>query len=553
MGRSQPSKDKLMKISKRLLLAIVGVFFLLVSYADSQLKAESSEAIYHNYWPVFSIAYPNHWIKKQPERRIALKVEAPERYPVLRIAISPGFITSSKRITDLYLSEFEKLGDDINLIYDRDVVLEDGTKAREMQIKWVPHDEPKQTTLILTAKKEGSWISIFLSCTDIEIGENLRKIPYSLKIRPAKEVSPAYRYKTPEKTDDGWSTAHVAEVNLDEKKLTQLITKILDGTYRAVHSVLVVKSGKLVLEAYFPGQDYKRSLRDFTRDDIHQVMSVTKSFTSTLIGIAIDKGMINGTDVNLASFFPEYEELFAENYKKEITLKHMLTMTAGFDWDETTYRYNDPRNPIRTLYGPERDNIVGYLLSRPMKSRPGSKFNYDGGLSVLLGVILEKRTELKVSEFADQYLFGPLGITKYTWGYYNFASKVLRTSGGLSICPRDMAKLGQLFVNKGQWNGRQVISSAWIKEAIQTHVNSHPSGLAGYGYQWWRYKFKRDHETVDAYAAMGWGGQRIIVFPALNMVVVFTAGDHLAPRIQSFSMMHSMLFGYILPSVAKPK
>ena len=165
-----------MKIFKRLLLAIVGVFLLIVSYADPYLKAESSGAIYHNHWPVFSIAYPNHWIKKKPERRIALKVEAPERYPVLRIAVSPGFITSSKRIADLYLSEFEKLGDDINLIYDRDVVLEDGTEAREMQIKWVPHDEPKQTTLILTAKKEGSWISIFLSSTDGEIGENLRKI-----------------------------------------------------------------------------------------------------------------------------------------------------------------------------------------------------------------------------------------------------------------------------------------------------------------------------------------------------------------------------------------
>lgn len=542
-----------MKIFKRLLLAVAGVFLLIVSYADPHLKAESKEAIYHNYWPVFSITYPNHWIKKQPERRMVLKVEAPERYPVLRIAVIPDFITSSKRMADLYLSEFEKLGDDINLIYDRDVVLEDGTKTREMQIKWAPHDEPKQTTLILTAKKEGSWISIFLSSTDGKIGEDLRKIPYSLKIRPAKEVSLAYRYKTPEETGDGWSTAHVAEVNLDEKKLTDLISKILDGTYLDVHSVLIVKSGKLALEAYFSGRDYKRCHRDFTRDDIHQVMSVTKSFTSTLIGIAIDKGIIGGTDENLASFFPEYKHLFAANDKKEITLKHVLTMTAGFDWDETTYLYNDPRNPIRALYGPERDNIIGYILSRPIKSRPGSKFNYNGGLSALLGVILERRAGLKVSEFADRYLFGPLGITKYSWGYYDFASKVPRTGGGLSICPRDMAKLGQLFINKGRWKRKQIISSGWVEEATRAHVKRHPTGLTGYGYQWWCYKFKRDHEIVDAYAAAGWGGQRILVFPALDMVVVFTAGNHLAPRIQASIMMHSMLSGYILPAVAKPK
>jgi len=275
--------------------------------------------------------------------------------------------------------------------------------------------------------------------------------------------------------------------------------------------------------------------------------------TSTLIGIAIDKGIIGGTDENLASFLPEYKHLFVANDKKEITLKHVLTMTAGFDWDETTYMYNDPRNPVRTFYGPERDNIVGYILSRPMKSRPGSKFNYDGGLSALLGVILEKRTSLKVSEFADRYLFGPLGITKYTWGYYDFASKVPRTGGGLSICPRDMAKLGQLFINKGRWKRKQIISSAWVEEATRTHVKSHPTGLTGYGYQWWCYKFKRDQEIVDAYAAAGWGGQRILVFPALDMVVVFTAGNHLAPRIQASIMMHSMLSGYILPAVAKPK
>ena len=263
--------------------------------------------------------------------------------------------------------------------------------------------------------------------------------------------------------------------------------------------------------------------------------------------------MIGGTDEHLASFFPEYKHLFAENEKIEIKLRHVLTMTAGFDWDETTYLYNDPRNPYWILLGPERANIVGYILSRPITNRPESKFTYNGGLSMLLGVILEKRTGLKVSEFADRYLFGPLNITKYVWGYRDYANKVPRTDGGLFLCPRDMAKLGQLFVNNGRWNGQKILSPAWIEEATRAHVQLFPMWLTGYGYQWWRYKFKHNHETVDAYAASGWGGQRIIVFPTLDMVVVFTAGNHSAPHRQVFRMMYGMVNGYILPAVTEQK
>jgi CubicO group peptidase (beta-lactamase class C family) len=141
-----------------------------------------------------------------------------------------------------------------------------------------------------------------------------------------------------------------------------LITKILDDTYPAVHSVLIVKGGKLVLEAYFAGRNYDGNSVDFTRYDTHRVMSVTKSFTSTLIGIAIDKGVMKGTDEKLISLLPEYQEVLAADNKREITLKHVLTMTAGFDWDETTYLYNDPRNPFWILLGPEKDNIYIFVF-----------------------------------------------------------------------------------------------------------------------------------------------------------------------------------------------
>jgi len=446
-----------MKKPKRIFL-IIGVSFLLGfssviphPQAESDFSTQSTPGFYYvNYWPAFSLRYPVHWQKKKPEPRFVFRAEASEGTPSLRISVIPGMDMPLKFATSFYLPELEKMGRDIKVIYDKAAVLEDGTPSREMEIEWVPYDGPELNMLFLTIKKGDVWIAVALSDTKGAIGEDLRRIAYSLKIRPHKEIPSAYHYKIPETTGDGWPTAHVADENLDEKKLTELITKILDGTYPAVHSVLIVKGGKLVLEAYFPGRKYDDNPVDFTRKDTHRIMSVTKSFASTLIGIAVGKGLIKGIDEKLISFFPEHEQVLSAGNKREITLKHVLTMTAGFDWDETTYLYRDYRNPFYILLGPERHNMIKYILSRPLKHRPGSKFAYNSCLSMLLGVILEKRTGLKVAKFADQYLFKPLGITKYVWGYWDAEQTVPRTGGGLHLRPRDMAKLGYLFANKGR-------------------------------------------------------------------------------------------------------
>jgi len=543
-----------MKKPKRIFFVISISFLLVVCSVISHLQAESdfptlsAPGLYVNQWPAFSLTYPVRWQEKIPERRFVFRAEASEGAPSLRISVIPGMDMPLKYATTFFLPVLEKVGQNIKVIYDKAAVLEDGTPAREMEIEWVPYGGPKLNTLFLTIKSEDAWIVVALSDTKGSIGEDLRKIPYSLKFRPPKEITSPYHYKIPEATDDGWPTAHVADVNLDEKKLTELITKVLDGTYPAVHSVLIVKGGKLVLEAYFPGRNYDGYLVDFTRYDNHRIMSVTKSFASTLIGIAVDKGLIKGTDEKLISFFPEHKQVLSADNKREITLKHVLTMTAGFDWDETTHLYNDPRNPFWILLGPERHQMIKYILSRPLKHRPGSKFTYNSGLSMLLGVILEKRTGLKVGKFANQYLFGPLGITKYVWGYWDADQKVPRTGGGLHLRPLDMAKLGYLFANKGRWHGRQIISSAWIEEATRAHAQLYPMWTTGYGYQWWLYRFKCENVTIDAYAAVGWGGQRIIVFPTLDLIVVFTAGNYSMPHGQVFAMMYSMVNAFVLPA-----
>lgn len=548
-----------MKKPQRIFLIIGVSFLLVVCSAIPHLQAEtgfptlSAPGLYVNHWPAFSLTYPVGWQEKMPERRFVFRAEAPEGIPSLRISVIPGMDMPLENTIAFFLPVLEKMGQNIKVIYDKAAVLEDDTPAREMEIEWMPDGGPKLNTLFLTAKSEDAWIAVALSDTKGLIGEDLRKIPYSLKIRPARKIPSAYHYKIPETTDDGWPTAHIADVNLDEKKLTELITKILDSTYPAVHGVLIVKSGKLVLEAYFPGRNYDGDSVDFMRNDNHRIMSVTKSFASTLIGIAVDKGLIKGTEENLITFFPEHKQVLSADNKREITLKHVLTMTAGFDWDESTHLYNDPRNPFFILLGPERHRMIKYILNRPLMHRPGSKFTYNSGLSMLLGVMLEKRTGLKIAKFADQYLFGPLGITKYVWGYWDADQKVPRTGGGLQLRPRDMAKLGYLFANKGRWQGRQIISSAWIEEATRAHARFGPMWTTGYGYQWWLYRFKCENVTVDAYAAVGWGGQRIIVFPTLDLIVVLTAGNYSTPHGQVFAMMYSMVNAFVLPAAIKEK
>lgn len=548
-----------MKKLKRIFF-VVSISFLLVFcsvishlHAESDFPTLSAPGLYVNQWPAFSLSYPVHWQQKMPEPRFVFRAEASEGAASLRISIIPGMDMPLKYASSFYLPQLEKVGQSIKVIYDKVAVLEDGTPAREMEIEWVPYGGPKLNTLFLTIEKGGAWIAVVLSDTKGAVGEDLRRSAYSLKIRPPKEIPSAYHYKIPEATDDGWPTAHVADVNLDEKKLTELITKILDGTYPGVHSVLIVKGGKLVLEAYFPGRNYDGYSIDFTRHDDHRVMSVTKSFTSTLVGIALEKRLIKGIDENVISLLPEYKQDLTADNKSEITLKHVLTMTAGFDWDETTHLYTDSRNPFFILLGPERHRIIKYILSRPLKYQPGSKFTYNSGLSMLLGVILEKRTGLKVAKFAEQYLFGPLGITKYVWGYWDADQKVPRTCGGLQLCPRDMAKLGYVFANKGRWHGKQIISCAWIGEATRAHAPLGSMWTTGYGYQWWLYRFKCENKTVDAYAAVGWGGQRIIVFPTLDLIVVFTAGNYSAPHGQVYAMMYSMVNAFILPAAISEK
>ena len=259
-----------------------------------------------------------------------------------------------------------------------------------------------------------------------------------------------------------------------------------------VHSILIVRNGHMVMEAYF--HPYHQNRR-------HDVYSCAKSFTSALIGIAIDKGYLD-LDNTVLNFFPDRVIANDDPRKQAMTVEHLLTMRSGLDWPESSLSYNSSSNILRQMFR-SRD-YVQFVLDRPMVAAPGAIFNYNTGASHLLAVILEEATGMSALAFARTHLFEPLGISSVLW----IISPEGTTfgGGGLFLRPRDMAKFGYLYLEGGVWNGQQVVPAEWVEASVS---------IPHYGYQWWML-------SHGGYAALGYLGQRIVVLPDLEMVVVIT-------------------------------
>ena len=343
-----------------------------------------------------------------------------------------------------------------------------------------------------------------------------------------------------------WQTASLAEVGIDEQPLTEVVASIHAGSYPNVHSILIVKDGKLVFEEYFSGyawdydgDDFKGELIDFDAHTQHNLASVTKSFTSALIGITIDKGFILGVDEKVFSFFPEYDGLRDER-KDKLTLEHLLTMTSGLEWNgmDVPVSTRDTRNDLIQLF--LVDDPVAYVLGKPVVDEPGAHWYYNGGGTNVLGEVIREATGTRMDEFAEKNLFAPLGITDYEWDFIN--PDVIHASGNLSLRPRDMAKFGYVYLNDGIWQGERIISADWIRNSTQAHAIT--PWTTGYGYQWWLATYQSGPHTFDSFYADGWGGQRIMVFSELDMVVVFTGGNYVEGN-----PVDEIIVRYILPAV----
>ena len=234
--------------------------------------------------------------------------------------------------------------------------------------------------------------------------------------------------------------------------------------------------------------------------------------------------------------------------RDELRLKHLLTMSVGLSWDEWTHPYSDPRNDLAAM--DRSKDLVKYVLERPVIAPPGVRFAYSGGISVVLGEIVHRRSNLATGEFAKRFLFDPLGISNYRW--LEWRRGILDTGGGLILRPRDMAKIGQLLLNGGRWQGKQIVSEQWVADSSRNYVDArqfppwHKDD--GYGYQWWLRSFHVHERMIPSYHAAGRCGQFIVVFPSLQLVAVFTGWNDNELGVQPFDMLQR----YILPATVRP-
>ena len=330
------------------------------------------------------------------------------------------------------------------------------------------------------------------------------------------QAQPHYTYTIPERLDDGWEVSSLAAEGIDTPTIVRLTEQIEQDEYNAVHGCLIVKNGLLVYEEYFHG---------FRREKLHRLYSVTKSVTSALIGIAIDRGQIGGVDETVVSFFPEYVDEGWDHAKDAITLEHLLTMTAGLKYDEHSYAYSDPRNSHTQMT--EARDWMRWTLEQPLVARPGTRFAYSTGNSQLFSGIIHKATGLYANQFAEECLFAPLGIQDYFWTIGGNFPATGGSNGGLKLCARDMAKFGYVYLTGGRWKGVQVVPEEWVEESLVSRIQAW--GGAQYGYQWWIHRSRVAGTEIDWFAAHGHGDQLIALFPSLDLVVVLTCGNEQSP------------------------
>ena len=290
-----------------------------------------------------------------------------------------------------------------------------------------------------------------------------------------------------------WQTSKPEKQGMNSAVLDEM-QAVIEKEDINLHSLLIIRHGVIVSETYY---------HPYQQDTQHQMFSVTKSFIGTLVGMAVDQGKLKLDDPVADIVGGEALENLDEQ-KQTMTVRDLLTMTSGLDWQE-----GDPT--YMKMY--RSSDWVKMVMDLPMVHQPGEEFRYCSGCSHVLSGIVQRTSGMDTESFARQYLLAPLGIKNYEW---EKDSQGIALGGwGLNITPRDMGKLGYLYLHNGQWEGKQILSTDWVKASTTKQIDA--DGRLDYGYQWWIY------DTHGAYAALGRDGQTIWVSPELDLIVVTTA------------------------------
>ncbi|MET3106510.1 CubicO group peptidase (beta-lactamase class C family) [Oxalobacteraceae bacterium GrIS 2.11] len=316
-----------------------------------------------------------------------------------------------------------------------------------------------------------------------------------------------------------------------------------------LHGVYVQQHGKMLAERYFKSDDKKIGAIfahevDFNADTLNDTRSVSKSVIGLLIGIALEQGKIKSLDTPVVDLLKNISDQTRDQAKRKITLRHLLTMSSGLKWDEdgsVSIFSNETVMEFST-------DMVRYVLERPVAEAPGRHYVYNSGGVVLLGAVLETATGMPLDQYASQVLFAPLGIDNWEW-QTSLISHQKMAHAGLRLTPRDLAKIGQLILNRGSWNGRKIVPAEYIQDSITKHLDAEIESGWGYGYLWRTGTSSVDGREWAWIAAMGNGGQRIFIVPALDLVVAITAGRYNQAGIENGLPSHQ-LFRKIVSDVA---
>jgi CubicO group peptidase (beta-lactamase class C family) len=336
---------------------------------------------------------------------------------------------------------------------------------------------------------------------------------------------------------DSWRTASPGQVDVDERAISDLVTQLRSGSLGAEHALVIVRKGYVIADEYFAG---------WTADSIHTEQSVTKSVTSLVTGIAIARGDLRGVSQPLVDLYSRYAPIAnLDDRKQALTVRDVLTMRTGMDWNEDTYA-GSPLEQLNNL----RTDWLRFVIDWPMREQPGTRWQYNSGGVIALGGAIGLAAGMNTADYARTYLLRPIGITGDKW-VRGFPDLVPHTGGGLYMTTRDLARVGYLVLRRGEWNGTQVVPEAWLSESTRPLVT--PTYRIGgrtssYGYLWWLYTLSGglpDASTTDlVIAASGAQGQWLFVVPRYDLVVAINADIRNGP-----DPALNMVFGTILPAM----
>lgn len=382
-------------------------------------------------------------------------------------------------------------------------------------------------------------LSIHVAAIDTTLNFTRRDRDHALGFYPVTPAQAAFSYRPPVVEDDGWSTGNLKDAGLDPKPIQELLDSLVTAAYAGphtpyIHSLLVARHGKLVLEQYFYGHD---------QESAHSTRSAGKTFAGVLLGIALDQGAKLKLDTPVVSLFPEYKGLANLDAKKRaMTVRDLVTMTSGLDCDDNDD--GNPGNEDNMQQQSKQPDWYKYTLDVPMARDPGGdKAVYCSAGMNLVGGVVRNATGTELPEYFEQNYAKPLGIRNYYMNLMPTGAGYM--GGGIMMTARDQLKLGQLYLNGGAWNGKRVVSADWVKASWQVQSNFEPKH--NYGYAWHIIDLKSGDKTYRLYEAGGNGGQFVIAIPELDMVVGITAGNY-GDFATWYKFMTEMVPNYLIPA-----